>query len=130
MTSVLVAAREDLRRAEAARLLDQLDAAGLAERAARWDAAGLASSNVSALAAATDPEVSDGVKRALVAEIATEFGLGFSTLQEARNVRAIDIVRLMSDGEDVGVELFGLSNGFTDEWMARVKSFFIRRKLR
>ncbi len=122
------AAREDIRRAEAARVVGQLDAGTLSVRASGWRDAGLDSSNVRALAGASDADVSSGVKSALLAEIAAEFGLGFATLQEARSVRAVDIVRSMGAGENVSAEIFGLSNGLTDEWVARFRSLFRRRK--
>jgi hypothetical protein len=111
-------------------MLDQLDAATLPARAAAWQAAGIDSRNVRALAGASDPEVSDGVRSALLAEIAAEFDLGFATLQDARSVRALDIVRAMGEGEDVGTQIYGLSNGFTDEWTGKLKAFFTRRKSR
>jgi len=122
------AAHDDIRSAEAARMLGQLNVAALPARAAAWQAAGIDSSNVRALTGASDPSVSDGVRSALLAEIAAEFGLGFATLQDARSLRAIDIVRAMGAGENVSAEIYALSNGFTDELTGRLKAFFSRRK--
>jgi hypothetical protein len=122
-------ARGDIRRAEASRVLGLLRAEGLAERAGGWLDGGVDTQNVRALVGSVDdPEISDGVRVALVAEIAAELGLGFTNLQEARALQAEEIIRSMSAGENMSPQIFDLSNGVTDEFaaklMARLRRFF------
>jgi hypothetical protein len=117
-------ALSDIRRAEAARMLGFLGTDGLTERATRWLADGVDTPNVRALAQGSD--VADGVRLALVGEIAADLGIGFATVQDARRVHAEQIIRSMSSGENVGLQIYALSNGFTDEFAARVRRLLAR----
>ena len=119
-----VAAQYDIRRAEARRLLGMLDPGELPERARDWLADGADSTNVRALA--DGGSATDGVRIALLGEIATEFGLGFPSLQDARRFQAEEIMRARGFGAEVGTQIFTLSNGFTDELVGRVRGFFAR----
>jgi hypothetical protein len=123
-------AREEIRRAEAARVLGLLDAADQPANAAQWLLDGIDTPNVHALAGLAGPagmDVSGGVKEALVAEIAADLGISFSTLQDARRVHANEIIRSFSQGDIESAQIYGLSNGFTDEWSAKLRRFFSRR---
>jgi hypothetical protein len=120
-------ARDDIRRAEAARMLGLLAADALPERATRWLAGGAGTANVRALAQSW--EASSGVRLALVAEIAGELGLGIASDQEARQVQAETIIRSINSGQDFSRDLFALSNSYTDAATGRV-SLFLGRFLR
>jgi hypothetical protein len=119
-----VAAEHDIRRAEARRLLGMLDVDELPQRARGWLADGADSSNVRALAAGET--ATDGVRMALVQEIAAEFGLGFARLQDARRFQAEEILRARGFGSDVSEQIYTLSNGLTDEAVSRLRRFFAR----
>ena len=119
-----VAAQYDIRRAEARRLLGMLDAGELPERARGWLADGADSSNVRALAGIES--AADGVPIALVGEIAAEFGLGFASLQDARRFQSEEVIRARGFGADVSAQIYTLSNGLTDELVARFRRFFAR----
>jgi hypothetical protein len=121
-----VAARRDIRRAEAGRVLGLLDSAELPERAQSWIADGADSPNLRALAAAPVDAAADGIRRALLAEIAIELGLSFAAVQDARTFQAEEIIRARSFNLDVGTQIYGLSNGLTDELVHRVQRFFAR----
>ena len=116
--------RDDIRRAEAARMLDLLGADDLPARATRWIANGADTANVRALAQST--EASSGVRLALVAEIAAELGLGIASDQEARQVQAETIIRSINSGQDFSRDLFALSNSYTDAATGRVSQFLGR----
>jgi hypothetical protein len=122
-----VAARLDIRRAEAGRVLGLLNSAELPERARSWIVDGADSRNVRALAAAPADSATDGIRRALLAEIAAELGLSFAAAQDARTFQAEEIIRARSFNLDVGTQIYGLSNGYTDELVRRVVRFFARR---
>jgi hypothetical protein len=119
-----VAAQHDIRRAEARRVLGMLDPGELPERARGWLTDGADSTNVRALAAGES--ATDGVLTALLREVATEFGLGFGSLQDARRFQAEEIMRARGFGADVGAQIFTLSNGLTDELVGRMRGFFAR----
>jgi hypothetical protein len=121
-----VAARRDIRRAEAGRVLGLLDSAELPERARSWIADGAETENVRALAAASDDAAADGVRLALLAEIAAERGLAFATVQDARTFQAEEIIRARSFNLDVGTQIYGLSNGYTDELVRRIRALVAR----
>jgi hypothetical protein len=121
-----VAARRDIRRAEAARILGLLDSAELPERALSWIADGAESPSVHALVVAPTDPASDGVRRALLGEIVTERGLGFSTIQDARSFQAEEIIRARSFNLDVGSQIVTLSNGYTDELVSKLRGFIAR----
>jgi hypothetical protein len=122
--SANVAARRDIRRAEATRMLGMLDVSDLPERAQRWLADGADSANVRALAAGE--AATEGVRSALVHEIATEFGELFTTTQDARRFQAEEIIRARTFDLDVGGQIFSLSNGLTDDLARRLRGFFTR----
>ncbi|MCU1469498.1 MAG: hypothetical protein JWQ39_647 [Glaciihabitans sp.] len=117
-------ARDDIRRAEAARMLELLVTDHLPERATRWIAEGADTANARALAQST--EASSGVRLALVAEIAAELGLGIASDQEARQVQAETIIRSISSGQNFSRDLFALSNSYTDAATGRVSQFLGR----
>jgi hypothetical protein len=121
-----VAARRDIRRAEASRVLDLLDSSALPDRARSWLVDGTNSENVRALAAAPSDPSADGIRAALLGEIAAELGLGFATVQEARTFQAEEIIRARSFNLDVGSQIFGLSNGLTDELARKLRGFVAR----
>lgn len=121
-----VAARRDIRRAEAGRVLGLLDSVELPERARSWIVDGADSRNVRALAAAPVDSAMDGLRRALLAEIAAERGLSFAAVQEARAFQAEEIIRARSFNLDVGTQIYGLSNGYTDELVRRLRAFVAR----
>jgi hypothetical protein len=121
-----VAARRDIRRAEAGRLLGLLDSAELPERARSWIADGADSRNVRALAGAPADPATDGIRRALLTEIAAELGLSFAAVQDARTFQAEEIIRARSFNVDVGTQIYGLSNGYTDELVRRLRAFVAR----
>jgi hypothetical protein len=119
-----VAARRDIRLAEAARMLGLLDSGELPERATRWLADGADTPNIRALAAITS--VAESPRFALVREITEELGLGFASQQAARTFEAEEIIRARSFNLDVSAQLYGLSNGFTDEMVRRLRGFVSR----
>jgi hypothetical protein len=122
-------AHEEIRVAEAARIVGLLDVTTLPQKAAQWVADGVTSANAQALAglaAADAVPSSDGLRSALLAETASDLGLGFATTQEARTLHAAEIIRAMSAGENAGAQIYGLSNGFTDEVTGRLRGFLAR----
>jgi hypothetical protein len=121
-----VAARRDIRSAEAGRVLGLLDSAELPARARSWIVDGADSPNVRALATAPADSATDGIRRALLAEIAAELGLSFGAVQEARTFQAEEIIRARSFDLDVGTQIYGLSNGYTDELVRRLRAFVAR----
>ena len=121
-----VAARRDIRRAEAGRVLGILNSAELPERARAWIVDGADSPNLRALAAAPSDSASDGIRRALLAEIAAELGLSFAAVQDARAFQAEEIIRARSFNLDVGTQIYGLSNGYTDELVRRMRALVAR----
>jgi hypothetical protein len=121
-----VAARRDIRRAEAARILGLLDSGELPDRARGWLLDGADSVNVRALATAPGGEPGEGIRLALLGEIAQELRLGFSSLQAARTFQAEEIIRARHFGADIGQQLYGLSNGYTDELVRNLRGFVAR----
>jgi hypothetical protein len=112
-------ARDDIRLAEAARMLGLLTVDGLTERAMDWISGGIDTPNVRALARPSD--ASDGVRLALVAEIAADLGVGFPTTQDARNAQAEHVIRSMHAGENTGGQIYALANSYTDELVSRLR---------
>ena len=121
-----VAARHDIRRAEAARMLGLLGGTGLPERAGGWLVDGADTANVRALATSPIGLDAEGIRRALLREIAEELGLGFPSLQAARTFHAEEIIRQRHFGADIGQQLYGLSNGYTDELVSRFRRALAR----
>jgi hypothetical protein len=125
----VIAARKEIREAEAARVLGLLEAEGLPEQASQWLVDGVATPNIRALAGLVGvpvEDVPDGVRSALVAEIAHDLSITFASSAEARSIHSEHIVRSMSQGAQMSASIYGLSNGFTDEWSGRVRGFFAR----
>jgi hypothetical protein len=111
----------DIQLAEAARLLgllapDQLDAL-----ATGWLTAGIDTANVRALAQSARD--AGGIRLALIAEIAHEFGIRFARVQDARRLYSDHILRSMSGGAVASAEIAALSNAYTDEIVARIRGF-------
>jgi hypothetical protein len=121
-----VAARLDIRRAEAGRMLGLLDSAELPERARQWLADGVATTNVRALAASPIDPGADGVRRALLREIAEELDLGFGSQQAARTFQAEEIIGARTFGVDMSAQIYGLANSYTDELVHRFRGFVAR----
>lgn len=115
----------EIHSAEARRMLDLPIGIDLAAAAQQWVVDGISTRNTLALAGAGN-DVSDGVRIALLRQLAVEVGATFSTTREARAFEANGIIKTMSEGGQVSEQLFGLSNGFTDEFTARVRRFFAR----
>jgi hypothetical protein len=121
-----VAARRDIRRAEAARVLGLLDSSGLPERARNWIIDGADSSNVRALSIAPADTASERGREALLTVIAAERGLGFASVQDARTFHAEEIIRARSFNLDVGSQIVSLSNAYTDELIHKLRGFVAR----
>jgi hypothetical protein len=109
-------------------MLGMLDVTELPERARRWLADGADSANVRALAAGEG--ATEGIRFALVHEIAAEFNQLFSTPQDARRFQAEEIIRARTFDLDVGGQIYSLSNGYTDELVRRLRAFVARRTRR
>lgn len=105
-------------------MLGLLTVDGLTDRAISWISAGVDTPNVRALARPS--EASDGVRLALVAEIAAEQQVGFATVQAARNAHAEQVIRAMGAGENVGGQIFAFSNSYTDELVLRLRRWLGR----
>ena len=119
--------RDDIRLAEAARILGVLPVAELPSRALEWLDGGIDSPNVRSLAGFIDGEgVTDGVRLALMAEIASDLGIRFATVQDARSLHAEHLVLSMTAGGNVSPDIFALSNGMTDELTGRLSRFLGR----
>ena len=107
-------------------MLGVLDSTDLAERAGQWLADGADTANVRALVAAPRDGSAEGICLALLREIASELGLGFDSQQAARSFQAEEIVRARTFSMDVGAQIYGLSNGFTDELVRKLRGFAAR----
>jgi hypothetical protein len=105
-------------------MLGPLDATGLPERAREWSANGADSTNVRALAGSDF--ASDGVRLSLLNSIVAEFDLGFATQQDARRFQAEEIMRSRQFGQDATVQIYALSNGYTDELVQRLHRVIAR----
>jgi hypothetical protein len=121
-----VAARRDIRRAEAARVLGLLDSFGLPERAQNWIVDGADSSSVRALAVAPVDAASERLRDALLTDIAAERDLSFASVQDARTFQAEEIIRARSFNLDAGSQLVSLSNAYTDELIQKLRGFVAR----
>jgi len=121
-----VAARRDIRRAEASRVLGLLDSSGLPERAQNWIVDGADSSNVRALALAPVDAASERLRDALLTDIAAERDLSFASVQDARTFQAEEIIRARSFNLDAGSQLVSLSNAYTDELIQKLRGFVAR----
>lgn len=115
----------EIQKAEAERMLGLPFSTDLTQSAQQWVADGISTSNSRALAGAGE-EVPDGVRSALLQQLAAEVGANFASTSEARTFEANGIILTMSQGGEFGSELYGLSNGLTDEFTARFRRFFAR----
>jgi hypothetical protein len=68
----------------------------------------------------------DDVRLLLLKDIAAEFGLEFPTLQDARRFQAEEIIRSRHLGQNVTFQIYGLSNGYTDELVQRLRRAVVR----
>ena len=110
---------DKIRHSEAARMLGLLDPATLSARAEQWLADGLDSANVRALAH-TDGEASDGVRLALLAEIAAENDVHFTNTAEARALHARDVIAAMATSANPTAVAMTFSNNYTDEVSSKI----------
>ena len=110
---------DEIRRAEAARTLGLLDPSTLQVRAGQWLADGVDSPNVRALARANS-ETSDGIRLALLAEIAEENGVHFETTAEARALHASSVIAAMATSSNPTLVAMTFSNNYTDEVSSRI----------
>jgi hypothetical protein len=100
-------------------MLGLVQSSELPERAQACLTDGADSVNVRALAGGE--LANDGVRLTLLKDIAAEFGLAFPTLQDARRFQAEEIIRSRHFGQNVTFQIYGLSNGYTDELMQRLR---------
>lgn len=107
-------------------MLGLLDSTGLPDRARGWLLDGADTANVRALASSPVGRLENGIRVALLREIAEELALGFPSLQAARTFQAEEIIRARHFGADIGQQLYGLSNGFTDELVRNLRGFVAR----
>ncbi|MDQ1545944.1 MAG: hypothetical protein QOH69_848 [Actinomycetota bacterium] len=107
-------------------MLGLLDGTALPERARAWLIDGADTRNVRALATTPIGPDGEGIRMALLREIAEELGLGFPSLQAARTFHAEEIIRARHFGADIGQQLYGLSNGYTDELVRRFRGVLSR----
>lgn len=119
-------ALQDIRAAEAARVIGMLDVRDLPSRAERWMEAGIETSSIRALVD------SEPLSRAiLLSDVASELGLTFGSTQEARAVHARTVIDAMAESETPGVIAYHFSNNYTDDLSSRVRgaiSRFFRRR--
>jgi hypothetical protein len=121
----VAAARRQIESAEAARMLGLPIPFDLSASASRWVSDGIDTANSRALAGAS-ADTPEGVRLALLAELAEEIGVSFVSTRDARAAHAEDIVRSMSAGEDAGGRLYALANGYTDEIVRSIRGFIDR----
>lgn len=112
-------ALDELRRAEAARVLGLLDPQTLPALANQWLVDGLESENVRALADANS-KASQGVRLALLAEAAEEAGVHFASTAEARALHASSVIAAMATSANPSLVAMTFSNNYTDELSSRV----------
>ncbi|HMH58904.1 MAG TPA: hypothetical protein VK537_06965 [Galbitalea sp.] len=105
-------------------MLGLLPSSELPERARAWLADGADSVNVRALAGGE--LANDGVRLALLKDIAAEFDLEFPTHQDARRFQAEEIIRSRHFGQNVSFQIYALSNGYTDELLHRLHRVMAR----
>lgn len=123
--AALTAALEDLRAAEAARVLGLLDTATLPPRARRWTQQALISPATLALAGAA-PGASGPL--VLLATVASEHGVSIHDVATARAVHAESIIGIAGRGGDVSGSLFDLSNSVTDGLTGGVRRWWRDRR--
>lgn len=119
---------DELRRAEAARVLGLLDPASLQPLASQWVTDGLASDNIRALAS-PGSQGSAGVLLALLSEAASDEGIHFANTAEARALHASSVIAAMATSANPTMVAMTFSNNYTDELSSRV-SRLIGRVLR
>ena len=104
-------ARAGIRDSEAQRLLGLLPSGVLPGRATRWVADGVDDPSVHALAEAST--TTDDDREALLARAATDLGLGFDSVREARAHHGQKVVESMT-ASSAPNDALGFSNSFTD----------------
>jgi hypothetical protein len=107
-------------------MLGLLDSTELPARACAWLLDGADTANVRALATSPAGGAGEGIRLALLREIAQELRLGFTSMQAARTFQAEEIIRARHFGADIGQQLYGLSNGYTDELVRNLRGFLAR----
>ena len=107
-------------------MLGLLNSTELPDRARAWLLDGADTANVRALATSPAGSDAEGIRLALLREIAEELRLGFVSLQAARTFQAEEIIRARHFGADIGQQLYGLSNGYTDELVRNLRGFIAR----
>ena len=107
-------------------MLGLLDSTELPHRARAWLLDGADTANVRALATSPPGGAAEAIRLALLREIAEELRLGFASLQAARTFNAEEIIRARHFGADIGQQLYGLSNGYTDEVVRNLRGFIAR----
>ena len=104
-------ARAEIRDSEAQRRLGLLPSGVLPGRAARWVADGV--DDLSVLALAEAQTSTDDDREGLLARAATDLGLGFASVREARAHHGQRVVESMTAASAPN-DALGFSNGFTD----------------
>jgi len=116
---------QQIRAAEAARVLGLLDTDRLAARAQQWVDAGITTEGAYRLSDA-DSDTSPDELAALVKQTAAETGVHFSTTAEARAVHAQSVIASMATSADLTGDILRFSNNYTDEVTGKL-SGVIRR---
>lgn len=118
-----MSALDDIRLAEAARMLGVHDTAGLAGRAEGWLAEGVESPSIRALA--EGGALSEERRLRILRSAAVELDLTFETLQAARTFYVQRSLPELTTAEGAA-GIAALSNGLTDEWTGRLRRLFRR----
>ena len=105
---------QQIRAAEAARVLGLLDTRGLADRAQRWVDAGITTEGAYRLSD-TDSDADPSELALLIRQTAAETGVHFETTAEARSVHAISVIASMATSTDLTGDILRFSNNYTDE---------------
>ncbi|ROQ40072.1 hypothetical protein EDF46_1709 [Frondihabitans sp. PhB188] len=118
-----MAALDELRTAEARRMLGLEDGTALRARAEAWLAQGLISPSLELLAASYD--LTDGEALRLLRSAAVELDVVFATTQKARSHYLTASMSTLTTAEGVG-GIVAVSNGVTDELTARARRALAR----
>jgi hypothetical protein len=121
-------AHEEIRAAEAARVLGVLDPGPLPVRAVQWMNDGIDSRNVRALAevVASDQTPGDEVLTALLAEIARDEHISFANRQEARALHSDTVIAMLRNPAEFSAHTYRFSNSVTDDIVAWLRRRFRR----
>ncbi|MBF4577229.1 hypothetical protein [Frondihabitans sp. VKM Ac-2883] len=118
-----MSALDDIRLAEAARMLGIHDVDGLAGRAQAWLADGVESPSVALLAESGD--LPEEQRLRILRSAAVELDLTFVSLQTARTYYVQRSLPELTTVEGAA-GIAALSNGLTDEWTGRLRRLFRR----